>query len=179
MEPLSRVTYIDTDPRAARFFADDALVQADLEGHTPSPGGARAPASSRRTMPRCCHSPDAGFALLISLYADPVWDHCRRHLADGGLFLANTSHGDASLAALDPALTRVAAVHSRRGSYRLVTDRLDRYLIPRSPARADAQTIRQTERGVGYTVTAFAYIFRFTQPPDAAVLPRGDAEERA
>ncbi|MEB3969415.1 hypothetical protein OSJ20_08000 [Mycobacterium ulcerans] len=44
----------------------------------------------------------AHFDLLISLYAGPLWDHRQRYLKPRGLFLANTSHGDASLAALAP-----------------------------------------------------------------------------
>lgn len=48
----------------------------------------------------------AHFDLLISLYAGPLWDHRQRYLKPRGLFLANTSHGDASLAALAPPPTR-------------------------------------------------------------------------
>jgi spermidine synthase len=35
--------------------------------------------------------PDAGVDLLVSLYAGPVWEHCRRYLRPGGWLLANTS----------------------------------------------------------------------------------------
>ncbi len=103
---------------------------------------------------------DADFDLIISLYAGFVWEHCRRHLAPGGLLLANTSHGDASLAALDPDLTLVAAVHHRGDSYRVDTADLDAFLVPKVAASATADLIHRRGRGVAYTRTAFAYVFR-------------------
>lgn len=102
----------------------------------------------------------ASFDLLISLYAGPVWEHCRTYLSPQGYFLANTSHGDASLAALDPTLRLVAAVHQRDGTYRLDTKNLDSYLLPMRPSAADPETIRRRGRGIAYTRTAFAYVFR-------------------
>ncbi|WP_222861869.1 phospholipase D-like domain-containing protein [Arthrobacter echini] len=101
------------------------------------------------------------FDLLISLYAGPVWEHCRHYLSSQGSLLANTSHGDASLAALDPVLRLVATVHQRDGGYRLDTAGLDGYLIPRRPSAADPDTIRRQGRGIAYTRTAFAYVFEF------------------
>ncbi len=102
---------------------------------------------------------EASFDLLISLYAGPVWENCRGYLAPHGLLLANTSHGDASLAALDPTLRLVAAVHQRDGRYRLGTDDLDSYLIPKKPSAADPDAIRRQGRGIAYTRNAFAYVF--------------------
>ncbi len=105
---------------------------------------------------------DGSVNLLISLYAGLVWDHCSRYLAWGGLLLANTSHGDASVAALDPRLDLVATVHHRGDTYRLDEQRLGDYLVPKKPESADADLIRQGGRGIAYTRTAFAYVFRFT-----------------
>ena len=102
--------------------------------------------------------------LLISLFAGPVWEHCRRYLRPKGWLLANTSHGDASLAALDPTLRLVAAVHHRDGHYSLATDRLDHYLVSKRPENANAEQIRTHGRGIGYTKTAFAYLFQRLTP---------------
>lgn len=74
--------------------------------------------------------------------------------------LANTSHGDASLAALDLTLRLVAAVQHSGDRYRLNTDRLEEYLIPKRPDTADPDRIRSTGRGIAYTRTAFAYLFQ-------------------
>ena len=70
------------------------------------------------------------------------------------------SHGDASVAAHDPTSRLAAAVHHRNGRYHMVTDQLDRYLIPKRPQRADADQIRASGRGIAYTHTALAYTFQ-------------------
>lgn len=156
---LPSVTYVDSDRRAARYFADQALVADELSGRTlPGAGVDITFLHSDYTKP--LPIPAASVDLLISLYAGPVWEHCRQYLSPHGLLLANTSHGDASLAALDPALRLVAAVHHRAGKYRLDTTNLDRYLIPKRPSAADPDAIRRQGRGIAYTKTAFAYVFQ-------------------
>jgi hypothetical protein len=152
------VTYVDVDRRAARYFADEAAVQADLAGRcrTAHPvvrfvGGDY---TGELGLPR------ASFDLLVSLFAGPVWDHCHPYLRPRGLLLANSSHGDASLAALDDRLELLAAFQSGSGGWRIDTARLERYLVPRDPRRADPEAIRASGRGVAYTRPAFAYLFR-------------------
>ena len=156
---IPSVTYVDTDRRAARYFADRSLVADELEGRTGPGAGADVrflQADYTGPLPLAA----AGFDLLISLYAGPVWDHCRQYLSPDGLLLANTSHGDASLAALDPSLELVAAVHHRGDEYRLDDTALNSYLQPRNPSSADPDLIRSQGRGIRYTRTAFAYLFR-------------------
>lgn len=156
---IRSVTYVDTDPRAARFFADPDLVRQELSGRTlPGAGQEMRFLAADYTQP--LDVPDGSMDLLISLYTGPMWEHCRRYLRPGAWLLANTSHGDASLAALAPSVQLVAAVHHRDGRYRLNTDRLDDYLVPKRPHAADPERIRSTGRGVAYTRTAFAYLFQ-------------------
>jgi len=158
---IPSVTYVDTDRRAAKYFGRRDLVHADWQGH----GGTGAlpeiefiAADYTKPLPL----PPAHFDLLISLYAGPVWQHCGAHLQPGGLLLANASHGDASLAALDPDLQLVAAVLHRDSRYRLDDGDLDRYLVPKNPRAADPALIRRQGRGIAYTKPAFAYVFRTT-----------------
>lgn len=156
---IGAVTYVDTDRRAARYFADSGRAAAELNDmphSTAEPDIRFLQADYTGELPVA----DGGFDLLISLYAGPVWDHCRRYLRAGGLLLANTSHGDASVAALDPDLELVAAVQHRGDRYRLDTADLARYLVPKKPDAADADLIRRSGRGIAYTRPAFAYLFR-------------------
>lgn len=155
---IPSVTYVDTDRRAARYFADEALAAAELQGRTLPEAGtdiAFLHADYKDPLP----IPPASFDLLISLYAGPVWEHCRQYLSPNGILLANTSHGDASLAALDPTIRLVGAVHLRDDTYRLDTADLDSYLVAKRPSAADPDTIRRQGRGIAYTRTAFAYVF--------------------
>lgn len=159
------VTYVDTDARAARFFADADLVRAELAGRT-RPGAGTEVRFLAADYQAPLDVPEESVDLVISLFTGPMWEHARGYLRHGGWLLANTSHGDASLAALDPSLRLTAVVHHRGGHYRLVADRLDEYLIPKRPEAADADTIRSSGRGINYTRTAFAYLFQTSSPID-------------
>ncbi|WP_299519522.1 hypothetical protein [uncultured Serinicoccus sp.] len=155
---IASVTYVDTDVRAARFFADTDLVQQELSGRTRPGAGARVRfLEADYTGP--LEVPQRSVDLIVSLYAGPVSEHTRPYLRRGGRLLANASHGDASLAALDPAWTLVAVVDHRDGRYRVSTERLEEHLVPRRPDLADAERIRASGRGVAYTRSAFAYLF--------------------
>lgn len=156
---IPRVVYVDADRRAARDFSDRPGLLADLESRT-QPGAAQEVIFHHQDYTTPLPLDPASMDLLISLFAGPVWDHCRTYLRPRGLLLANTSHGDASVAALDPELELVAAIHHRADRYHLDTSELDSYLIPRVPAHADATRIRELGRGITYTRTAFAYLFR-------------------
>jgi hypothetical protein len=98
--------------------------------------------------------------LLISLYAGFVSEHCTRYLRTGGHLLVNPSHGDAAIAALDPDFELVAAIVSRAGAYRLNDRDLHTYLVAKNPGHATVDHIHRTGRGIAYTKTAFAYLFR-------------------
>ena len=156
---IPSVTYVDTDARAGQFFADSDLVDAELAGHT-RPGAGQHVRFLAADYTQPLNVPDGSMDLLISLFTAPMWEDCHRYLRPGGWLLANTSHGEASLAALNPSLRLVAAVQHRNDRFRLVTDRLDEYLIPKRPQVADVHHIRSTGRGIAYTRTAFAYLFQ-------------------
>ncbi len=155
---IGAVTYLDLDKRAAKYFSTAGLAASELAkwGADGMPRIEFIHADYTRPLPL----QPGSFDLLISLFAGPVWEHCKSYLAPGGLLLANTSHGDASIAALDPDLELAAAVHHRSGRYRLDLADLDSYLIPKSVDPPDAEGIRRSGRGIAYTRTAFAYVFR-------------------
>ncbi|WP_061964332.1 hypothetical protein [Demequina aurantiaca] len=156
---IPAVTFLDMDRRAAKYFADGALVASELERHVPP---ALAPevdfVHGDYTAPLACQ--EGSFDLLISLFAGPVWDHCQRYLAPGGLLLANASHGDASIAGLDARLQLVGVVQRDADQWSLADTSLDEYLIPKRPELADADLIRADGRGLQYTRPAWAYLFR-------------------
>ena len=149
------VVYVDTDPKAKRFFRelDDvhALVMQLRGNQQPVEIGFRG--IDYADVPE----PAASFDLLISLYAGFVSEACGWLLRPGGLLLANNSHGDASMAALDPSFELVAAVTRRD---RLRTDELDTYLQPKSRPTPTIDDLRRTGRGVAFTRDAKSYLFR-------------------
>ncbi|WP_062211269.1 hypothetical protein [Demequina oxidasica] len=156
---IPAVTFLDMDRRAAKYFAESDLVASELEGRV-APKQTPEVDFVQGVYTAPLDVPEQGFDLLISLYAGPVWDHCQQYLVSGGLLLANTSHGDASIAALDPRLTLVGVVQHRDGVWTLSDSALDEYLIPKKPALADADLIRADGRGLSYTKRAWAYLFQ-------------------
>lgn len=158
---IDDVTYVDTDRRASQFFDDadgiDELIASSRGGDTAGRWRFVA-ADYRDELPVDEGSVD----LLISLYAGLVSAHCARYVRSGGLLLANASHGDASIAAIDERYTLAGAVTPRSGGYQVVTDDLERFLQPKNPDQATVEHIRATRRGIAYTRSAFAYVFRLT-----------------
>lgn len=155
------VMYVDEDRRAERFFSDEpgvrglvALKREDLG--LANPFRFRfVGADYREKLPL----PERSIGLLVSLYAGLVSEQCSRYLAVGGLLLANDSHGDASMAALDSTLSLAAVVKSAVGGYRIGDRNLESYLVPKQtpPTREE---LRRKQRGVAYTKSPYAYVFR-------------------
>ena len=93
------VTYVDIDKRAAAFFADTLGVSEIIANHG---GSANARVAFIHGDYGSLALDEAGFDLLISLYAGFISEACGHLLRIGGVLLVNASHGDAALAALDP-----------------------------------------------------------------------------
>lgn len=152
------VTYVDSDRRAAAFFADEEGVREIVAGHEHAP----------RPDFRFIHADYAGdlalqeasFDLLVSLYAGFVSAACTRYLRIGGTLLANPSHGDAAMASIDPRYRLSGVVLARDGDYRVSTDGLDAYLVPKKAQEITAEALHKSGRGIGYTRPAFAYLFQ-------------------
>lgn len=94
--------------------------------------------------------------LLISQYAGPISDHCGDHVKPGGHLLANNSHADAGLAALDPNWELVGTLQKNAIS----TENLAEYFQPKPGRVADPEEMRHSQKGVAYTKTAQNYLFQ-------------------
>lgn len=155
----SAVTYVDMDRRAKRFFDDTDGVAELIAEHGVDPSTTRV-----RFIPGDYREPldvaDGSVDLLVSLYAGLISDHCTRYLAPGGVLLVNPSHGDVAMASLDDRYELIGAVESRDGDYRVVSDRLERFLVPKKPIDWTTEAIRERGRGFAYTTPSFAYLFR-------------------
>jgi hypothetical protein len=148
------VTYVDVDERTVRFFAD-------RQGLTQIVGDERAGGIRfiHGDYTEWLDLADESFDLLVSLYAGFVSEACTQYLRVGGTLLVNPSHGDAAMASIDPRYRLVAAVHVRDGHYRVRTDELDSYLVPKEPVTITPQFLHERRRGVAYTRAPFAYLF--------------------
>lgn len=151
------VTYVDTDRRAAAFFDDADGVNEIIGRHRQGD-----------TAWRFIHSdytvdlgvPLAHFDLIISLYAGFVSEHCSAYLRAGGLLLANPSHGDVAMASIDPHCRLAAVVNARSGRYSVRSEDLETYLIPKQPGELNPEMLQRSGRGIAYTRSPYAYVFR-------------------
>lgn len=107
--------------------------------------------------------PDLGneFDLLISQYAGFVGQATKRYLKTGGLLVCNNSHGDASMASLDPDY-ELFAVYKRVSDqkFNISTKGLDAYLIPKSGTHPTKEQLLKSQRGIAYLKSPSGYIFR-------------------
>ena len=153
------VTYVESDRRAAEFFADTSGVDEIIARYRET--------SSERwwrfilaDYTSDLDLPPKRSDLLVSLYAGFVSASCTRYLRPGGLLLASPSHGDAAMASIDPRYRLVAVVKARSGSYAVSDDDLDTYLIPKRDIEVTSEVLHRTGRGIAYTKSPFAYLFQ-------------------
>ncbi len=158
------VIYIDLDRRAARFFAqiDDvaALIEGKRRAAVETVAGAARFTFHQLDYRHQLPLPPGSFDLLISMYAGFVSEYCTEHLRPGGHLLVNPSHGDASMAAIDPRYQLAAVFERQPDRYRVRTDDLDRYLVPKRGTPATGSELHQRGRGIAYTRSPYAYLFR-------------------
>lgn len=154
------VVYVDSDSRAAKFFADAAGVDEIIfrnKTYSQSPEVEFIAGDYRCELGLA----DQGFDLLVSLYAGFVSEHCTRYLRVGGHLLVNPSHGDAAMASINPSYRLTAVIQSGGPTgYRISDHDLDGHLIPKKPQPVTVERLRQLGRGIGYTRPAFAYLFQ-------------------
>ena len=155
------VTYVDVDRRAKQFFADqDGVAELVAEhGIDPKTRTVRfVPGDYRDPLPL----EEGTYDLLVSLYAGFVSEHCTTYLRPGGSLLVSSSHGDAAMASIDPRYRLSGVVHSMARGYRVATDDLGTYLVPKRAIEVTAELLHERGRGIAYTRSPFAYLFELS-----------------
>ncbi len=154
-------SYLDTAPLNAWpevTFVDNDRNYAKAVAHLaePIPGGRFLVADYREPLVGV----DDGWAdVLLSFYAGPISQHCTRYLAAGGFLLANNSHGDASLAMLDPRYTLVA-VQPSWGTAKFRTTDLEPFARAKRPETHTVDRVLASGRGVAFEKSAACYLFQ-------------------
>lgn len=160
---IPEMAYVDSDANAARFFkagkatalvAREKVYQGDAQV-------AFYAADYTDALPLM----DGSFDLMVSQYAGPISEHCKRYLRSGGILIANNSHGDAGLAHNDPDFELVAVIQRRVTKFTLSRSDLGAYFVPKTkalPTDRDAARayLLDLGRGVGYVKSAADYVFR-------------------
>lgn len=150
--------FVDRDRDAARFFALPGLRELVERRKVYSE-------EPRIRFHECDYEEglaeaEASYDLLISLHAGFVSQHCKRYVKVGGILLVNNSHGDASMARLDPDYALAGAVSRRGERFRLAETDLESYFVPKRERSITREYLEKTRRGVAFTRRAYAYAFR-------------------
>lgn len=150
--------YVDTDRSAKTFFASPAVLDFVTRNKV-------YPQEPSITFHARSYTEDFGeeterFDLLISQYAGFISPYCTQYLKVGGVLLVNNSHGDASMASLDPRLALAAVVLRSGGKDRISERNLESYLVPKSDTPVTKEYLQHIQRGIGYQKSASRYIFR-------------------
>lgn len=154
---IPTVVYSDSDKRAAGFFAAPDLL--DLVRTSREYGGEPTIRFHAGDFESAIDEPEGSFDLLISQYSGFVSRAAKRFVRLGGYLVANNSHGDASMAALDPAW-RLVAVYRRRAERFTFSDAdLKTYMVPKRGEPPTATELEASMRGPAFTRTVAGYVF--------------------
>ena len=153
-----KVVYVDTNKPAKDFFNDPSIHEfvSNKKFYVEEPVISFHHKDYRKDIGETKES----FELLISQYAGFISQFCKKYLKIEGILLANSSHGDASMASIDTDYEFIGVLNKRRNKYSFSEKNLDSYFIPKKPRKITREYLKKIKRGIGYTKSPSAYLFR-------------------
>lgn len=150
--------FVDNDPEAQQFFANPTnYAFVAKRKHYTEDSTIRFHGVDFQVG---IEEPDESFDILISLFTGFVSRHCKRYLKKGGIFLVNDSHGDASLASLDPDFKLIAIANQTEGKFTLSDMYLDTYFVTKADTDLTPGWVDKHLRGFKFRKMADVYIFQ-------------------
>ena len=152
------VVYVDNDKQAKQFFGKSEIYEfiAQRKAYQQESKVSFHFADYRNGF----DEPVESFDLLISQYAGFVSQHCKQYLKRGSLLLANNSHGDAGMAAIDNDYQLTAVFSIRNGKHRIRETNLDEYFVLKSQTEITREHLEKLQKGISYKKTADVYLFQ-------------------
>ena len=152
------VTYVDSFKNTNKFFESNKVhefIQKNKE-YTDQPSFIFHHQDYYKDLPEELES----FDVVISQYAGFVGKAVKKYLKKGGILVCNNSHGDASMASIDPDYDLIA-VYRRRSNekFSISNKKLEDYLIPKKSVKVTRELLEKTMKGIGYTKSPSGYIF--------------------
>ncbi|HAK46244.1 MAG TPA: hypothetical protein DCO79_10055 [Spirochaeta sp.] len=103
---------------------------------------------------------EGGLDVIFSFYAGFISQQCKKYLKPGGILVANNSHGDSSIAAVDEDYEFIAVLKRNGRRFSMSEEDLDSYFIKKNGTAIDLENVMKKMTEEGFTKTAFAYVFR-------------------
>ena len=154
---FAKVTYADSFRNTYKFFEDKETIDF-IRRDKEYPGDPEI-----RFYQQDYYKPfnelNKEFDLVISQYAGFVGQATKRYLKKGGLLVCNNSHGDASMASLDPDY-ELLSVYRRvtDDKFRISDKFLPEYLKPKNGIGPTKEQLIKSMKGVAYTKSPSGYI---------------------
>jgi hypothetical protein len=152
--------YVDTDKKANKFFRQGEMIKEYIENNKEYDE-----ASFFRYFPtdyrKKIDEKENSFDLLISLYAGFISKYCKNYLKNGGFLLANDSHGDASMAKLDPRFRLVAVINISGSKYIISQKNLGQYFMLKKQFVVTPKFLEEYQKGIDFKKKADFYLFKF------------------
>ncbi len=154
---IPETAYVDSDRRMKRFFTSiDTHAYIDDQKQYSAPVQLRWSQEDYRVIDQSYRS---YYDAMFSFYAGSISQVCRAYLRDGGLLVANNSHGDASLAIADPSYRPIGIILRNDSRFRIRDEDFDEYLVKKDGSDIDPLEVRAKGVGVAFKKSAFAYLF--------------------
>lgn len=155
---IPRAYYVDSDGGAKRFFADMDAVMAIINEKKVYKQDAEVYFFGQDYF-KPLNIEERSIDLMVSQYAGPISQACKKYLKNGGILLANNSHADAGIASLDPDYRFIGVVNFAKGKHSISEKNLDEYFQPKKNPILSLKALMALGKGVGYTKTASSYLF--------------------
>ena len=156
---IPEVVYIDSDKNAKRFFEDsEFLTKFIIKNKSYKNSPSYRFFYQDYSLP--IDIPNAYFDLLISQWAGPVSQSCKKYLKPNGFLIVNNSHADAGIAYLDNDYQLISVINLINGKYIFSEKDLDTYFKPKSPKNVTIESLNQSGSGIAYTKKASSYLFK-------------------
>jgi hypothetical protein len=156
---FSDVTYADSFRNTYKFFEDQNTI--DFIEKNKAYSGMPIVRFYQQDYNKPFKELDKEFDLIISQYAGFVGQAAKPYLKNGGLLVCNNSHGDASMASLDPDFELIAVYRRKTDDKFSISDKnLEEYLIPKKGVKPTKEQLMKSMKGVAYTKSPSGYIFK-------------------
>jgi len=152
--------YVDNDKKAKKFFKKGEMIKKYIEENKEYSEDSFFRYFSNDYRMKIDEKLNS-FDLLISLYSGFVSKYCKNYLKNGGLLLANDSHGDASMAQLDSRFRLVAVIDISGSKYIISQKNLDQYFILKKKYVVTEKKLEEYQKGIDFTKKADFYLFKF------------------
>ena len=85
----------------------------------------------------------------------------KKYLKKEGILVCNNSHGDASMASMDPDYELIATYNRRTDEkFSISSKNLKEYMIPKKKVKVTRKSIEEAMKGIPYTKYPSGYVFR-------------------